>query len=137
MSDDSASAREQRDRGIEPEQISPDEIRPDQFKPWWQRSAPLAGIASLAIGAGTLWFGNMLSRVPLDRHSTFGYLLMLPLLLIVPAFSAAGLRLAWIAFGNRQAPQRILVVVLALTGAAANLLAISRFITALTRIFGN
>jgi hypothetical protein len=66
------------------------------IEPWWRRSAPLAAGASLAIGAATLWFGNMLNRVPLDQHATLSYLLMLPLLLIVPAFSAAGMRLAWL-----------------------------------------
>ena len=39
---------------------------------WWQRSAPLGASAALAIGAATLWFGNMLARVPLDQHATFG-----------------------------------------------------------------
>ena len=60
-------------------------------------AAQAAG-ASLAIGAATLWFGNMLNRVPLDQHATLSYLLMLPLLLIVPAFSGAGLRLAWLSW---------------------------------------
>jgi len=64
--------------------------------------AALAACASLAIGLATLWFGNMLGRVPLDSQSTFGYLLMLPLLLVVPAFSAAGLRLAWLALRARR-----------------------------------
>ncbi|HEY5928857.1 MAG TPA: hypothetical protein VIU02_00965, partial [Burkholderiales bacterium] len=56
----------------------------EPIRTWWQRSAPMAAGAALAIGAATLWFGNMLSRVPLDNQATFGYLLMLPLLLIVP-----------------------------------------------------
>jgi len=107
----------------------------EQIQTWWQRSSPKAAAAALAIGAATLWFGNMLSRVPLDDHATFGYLLMLPLLLVVPAFSLAGLRLAWAAFGNRQAVSRTLVVGVALTAAAFNLLAMGRFGSALWRIF--
>jgi len=104
---------------------------------WWQRSAPLAAGASLAIGAGTLWFGNMLSRVPLDQNSTFGYLLMLPLLLVVPAFSLAALKLSWAALGNANTESRTLVVVVALTAGVFNLLAIGRFGSALWRIFSN
>jgi hypothetical protein len=49
-------------------------------QPWWRRSPLLAAGASAVIGAGTLWFGNMLGRVPLDQHATIGYLLMLPML---------------------------------------------------------
>lgn len=109
----------------------------EPIRTWWQRSAPLAAGASLAIGAGTLWFGNMLSRVPLDPHSTFGYLLMLPLLLIVPAFSLAALKLSWAALGNRQTESRSLVVVVALTAAVFNLLAMARFGGALWHIFSN
>lgn len=104
---------------------------------WWQRSAPKAAGAALAIGAATLWFGNMLSRVPLDQHATFGYLLMAPLLLIVPAFSLAALRLSWAAFGNRQTEYRTLVVVVALTAAVFNILAMGRFGSALWRIFSS
>ena len=109
----------------------------EPIRTWWQRSAPLAAGASLAIGAGTLWFGNMLSRVPLDQQSNFGYLLMLPLLLIVPTFSLAGLKLSWAAFHNRQTESRTLIVVVALSAAAFNLLAMGRFGSALWRIFAN
>ncbi len=113
---------------------------PDQedpgIEPWWRRSAPLAAAASLAIGAATLWFGNMLHRVPLDQHATLSYLLMLPLLLIVPAFSAAGLRLAWLAWFGAQGATRLLIAIVLLAAAMANLLAIWRFGTALLRIFG-
>ena len=108
-----------------------------EVRTWWQRSAPLAAGSALAIGAATLWFGNMLSRVPLDEQATFGYLLMLPLLLIVPAFSLAGVRLAWAAFGNRASEARTLVVIVALTAAVFNALAILRFGSALLRIFSN
>lgn len=104
---------------------------------WWQRSAPKAAGAALAIGAATLWFGNMLSRVPLDEHASFGYLLMAPLLLIVPAFSLAALRLSWAAFSNRQSESRMLVVIVALTAAVFNLLAMTRFGSALWRIFSS
>lgn len=104
---------------------------------WWKRSAPRAAGAALAIGAATLWFGNMLGRVPLDQHATFAYLLMLPMLLIVPAFSLAALRLAWAALGNRATDARNLVVILALAAAACNVVALSRFCTALWRIFAN
>jgi hypothetical protein len=76
----------------------------------------------------------MLERVPLDRHSTLGYLLMLPLLLIVPAFSAAGIRLAWLAWGHGN-PRRSLYSVLALVAMAANVLALAGFASALFRIF--
>lgn len=107
------------------------------FQTWWQRSSPKAAAAALAIGAATLWFGNMLSRVPLNDHATFGYLLMLPLLLIVPAFSLAGLRLSWAAFGNKQSESRTLVVVVTLTAVAFNLLAMVRFGSALWRIFSD
>ena len=107
------------------------------IEPWWRRSAPLAAGASLAIGAATLWFGNMLNRVPLDQHATLSYLLMLPLLLVVPAFSAAGLRLAWLAWFGAQGASRILIAVVVLAAVSANLLAIARFGFALLRIFGN
>ena len=109
----------------------------EPIRTWWQRSAPMAAGAALAIGAATLWFGNMLSRVPLDNQATFGYLLMLPLLLIVPAFSLAALRLAWAAFGNKQTDSRPLVIVVVLAAVAFNLLAIGRFGSALLRIFSN
>lgn len=115
-----------------------DEATPSQdadIRTWWQRSPSAAAAAALALGAGTLWFGNMLSRVPLDQHATFSYLLMLPLLLIVPAFSLAGLRLAWTAYGNRSAEARALVVMVSLTAALCNLVAIVRFCDALVRIF--
>lgn len=114
---------------------------PDQedagIEPWWRRSAPLAAGASLAIGVATLWFGDMLSRVPLDQHATLGYLLMLPLLLIVPAFSAAGLRLAWLAWSGARGATRIVIAIVLLAGVAANLLAIADFGSALLRIFSN
>ena len=106
------------------------------IEPWWRRSAPLAAAASLAIGAATLWFGNMLHRVPLDQHATLSYLLMLPLLLIVPAFSAAGLRLAWLAWFGARGATRILIAIVLLAAVMANLLAIWRFGSALLRIFG-
>ena len=107
------------------------------IEPWWRRSAPLAAGASLAIGAATLWFGDMLNRVPLDQHSTLSYLLMLPLLLIVPAFSAAALRLAWLSWCRAQGATRVLVGIVVLAAVMANLLAMWRFGTALLRIFGN
>ena len=101
---------------------------------WWRRSPALAAGAALAIGLASLWFGNMLGRVPLDAHSTFGYLLMLPLLLIVPAFSAAGLKLAWIAWWSGTS-LRWAVRSVAFAGMAANLFAITAFVAALLRIF--
>ncbi len=108
-----------------------------QAQAWWRRSPPAAAAASVAIGAATLWFGNMLNRVPLDDHATIGYLLMLPLLLIVPAFSTAGLRLAWLGFSRRSGPMSLLVAAAALAGALLNIQAIVRFAQALMRIFGN
>ena len=107
------------------------------IEPWWRRSAPLAAGASLAIGAATLWFGNILNRVPLDQHATLSYLLMLPLLLIVPAFSAAGMRLAWLSWCGAQGATRVLVAIVVLAAVTANLFAMWRFGTALLRIFGN
>jgi hypothetical protein len=62
---------------------------------------------------------------------------MLPLLLTVPAFSAAGLRLAWLAWFGTQGAARILIAIVALAAVMANLLAIARFGTALLRIFGS
>jgi hypothetical protein len=76
----------------------------------------------------------MLGRVPLDGHSTLGYLLMLPLLLIVPAFSAAGIRLALLAWSHGRL-LRSLYSVLALAAMAANLVALAGFAGALLRIF--
>jgi hypothetical protein len=104
---------------------------------WWQRSAPLAAGASLAIGAATAWFGGMLGRVPLDSHSTIGYLLMMPLLLIVPAFSLAALRLGWSAWNDRATTARAMVAVLAGCALVLNLLALARFASAIARIFSN
>jgi hypothetical protein len=114
----------------------PQQDNPGIF-PWWRRSAPLAAGTSLAIGAATLWFGNMLSRVPLDGHATLSYLLMLPLLLIVPAFSAAGLRLAWLSWFGAQGAMRMAIALVVLAAVTANLLAIVRFGSALLRIFGS
>ena len=108
----------------------------EEIRPWWQRSPPLAAGAALAIGLGTLWFAGMLGRVPLDSHATFSYLLMLPLLLIVPAFSAAGLRLSWLALRGSGRLQWI-IGTLALAATVANGLAIARFGTALLRIFAH
>ena len=79
----------------------------------------------------------MLNRVPLDQHATLSYLLMLPLLLVVPAFSAAGLRLAWLGWFGAQGTTRILIAIVVLAAVAANLLAMARFGSALLRIFGN
>ncbi|HEX4985534.1 MAG TPA: hypothetical protein VFV71_05605 [Burkholderiales bacterium] len=107
-----------------------------EVRPWWRRSPGLAAAAAVAIGLGTLWFGDMLGRVPLGADATLGYLLMLPLLLIVPAFSAAGLRLSWIALqGRGGAPLAIGAAVAAAT--AANVAALGRFVAALVRIFGH
>lgn len=105
-------------------------------EPWWRRSPPAAAAAGVVIGAATLWFGNMLNRVPLDDHAALGYLLMLPLLLIVPTFSAAGLRLAWLALSLRAGPMRLLIAAAALAAALLNIQAIVRFVQALMRIFG-
>ena len=85
----------------------------DEILPWWRRSPPL------------------------DSHATFGYLLMLPLLLIVPAFSAAGLRLAWLAYAGRESSSKYVIVALAVSAAIANWLAIAGFGIALLRIFGH
>ena len=108
----------------------------EAMRPWWRRSPALAACAAAAIGLGTLWFANMLSRVPLDAHSTLGYLLMLPLLLIVPAFSAAGLRLSWLA-ARGPGRGRWLIGAVVLVALAANGWAIARFIAALWRIFSH
>ena len=109
----------------------------EESRPWWQRSPPLAAGAALAIGLGTLWFANMLGRVPLDSHTTFGYLLMLPLLLIVPTFSVAGLRLSWLALRGSQNMSRWIIGMIVLAATAANIFAIAGFGTALLRIFGH
>lgn len=121
-----------------PERVAQDDAQEDGYgqQHWWRRSPPAAAAASVAIGAATLWFGNMLNRVPLDDHATLGYLLMLPLLLIVPAFSAAGLRLAWLGLVRRSGPMRLLIAAAALAGALLNLQAMVRFVQALMRIFG-
>jgi hypothetical protein len=108
-----------------------------EMRPWWRRSPALAASAALAIGLATQWFANMLGRVPLDSQATFAYLLMLPLLLIVPAFSAAGLRLAWLAYAGRESSSKYLIVALGLSAAIANWLAIAGFGTALWRIFSH
>ena len=107
----------------------------EEIRPWWRRSPPLTASAALAIGLGSLWFANMLGRVPLDSQATFGYLLMLPLLLIVPAFCAAGLRLAWLAYAGRESSSKYAIVALALSAAIVNWIAIADFATALWRIF--
>jgi hypothetical protein len=91
----------------------------------------------LAIGLGTLWFANMLGRVPLDGQATFGYLLMVPLLLIVPAFSAAGLRLSWLALHGSENSSKWIIGTIVLAATAANGSAIAGFGTALLRIFGH
>jgi hypothetical protein len=108
----------------------------EEIRPWWRRSPALAALAALVIGLGTLWFANMLGRVPLDSQSTFGYLLMLPLLLIVPAFSAAGFRLSWLALRGGGGI-RWIIGTIALGAIVANGLAIAGFGTALMRIFSH
>ena len=109
----------------------------EEIRPWWQRSPPLAAGAALAIGLATLWFANMLGRVPLDSQAAFAYLLMLPLLLIVPAFSAAGLRLSWLALRGSRDMSQWTIGTIALAATAANGFAIAGFGTALWRIFGH
>ena len=109
----------------------------EDIPPWWRRSPPLAAAAALAIGLATLWFANMLGRVPLDSQAAFAYLLMLPLLLIVPAFAAAGLRLSWLALRRSHDMSRWIVGAIALAAMAANGFAIAGFGTALLRIFGH
>ena len=109
----------------------------EEIRPWWRRSPPLAAAAALAIGLGTLWFANMLGRVPLDSQATFSYLLMLPFLLIVPSFSAAGLRLSWLALRGDDNSSRWIVGTIVLAATAANIFALARFGTALLRIFGS
>lgn len=79
----------------------------------------------------------MLNRVPLDGHATLSYLLMLPLLLVVPAFSAAGLRLAWLSWCGAQGATRMVIAIVLLVAVTANLLAIVRFGSALLQIFGS
>jgi hypothetical protein len=118
----------------QPEPPQEDELVEEEIRPWWQRSPPLAAGAGLAIGLATLWFGNMLGRVPLDAQSSFAYLLMLPLLLIVPAFSAAAMRLSLLALRGGAGTSWI-VAALALAAMAANVLAIARLAGALWRIF--
>jgi hypothetical protein len=108
----------------------------EEINPWWRRSPPLAAGAALAIGLATLWFANMLGRVPLDAQATFGYLLMLPLLLIVPAFSAAGLRLSWLALRG-GGPMRWVIGAIVLAAMATNIFALAGFGTALLRIFSH
>lgn len=129
------SSNPEPDQGAAPGARDPvtEQVSEEQVPPWWKRSPPLAAGAAMAIGLATLWFGNMLGRVPLDEQSTFGYLLMMPMLLIVPVFSAAGLRLAWEAV-RRQGVG--LPRLLALAAMAANGLAMLRFGSALVRIFG-
>ena len=104
---------------------------------WWQRSAPLAAGAALAIGFATLWYAGMLGRMPRDGQSPLGLMLLLPLLLIVPAFSLAALRLAWAAWTNRTSPARPIVMFAALSAAFVNILAIGRFAATLARLFAN
>lgn len=133
MSSDTGKRAAQDDATLAAPDSEPEEA---YAEPWWRRSPPAAAAASVAIGAATLWFGNMLNRVPLDDHATLGYLLMLPLLLIVPAFSAAGLRLAWLALARRAGTMSLLIAAAALAGAVLNLQAMLRFVQALMRIFG-
>ena len=109
----------------------------EEIRTWWRRSPTLAATAALAIGLGTLWFGGMLSRVPLDSHATLGYLLMLPLLLIVPAFSATGLRLSWLAMRDQTVRWHGAIGLAVIAATVANVAAIGRFGAALLRIFTN
>lgn len=134
MSSDTGKPAAQDDATLAASAIEPEEAYAER---WWRRSPPAAAAASVAIGAATLWFGNMLNRVPLDDHATIGYLLMLPLLLIVPTFSVAGLRLAWLGFVRHSGPMSLLIALAALGGALLNLQAVLRFVQALMRIFGN
>ncbi|MFN0040102.1 MAG: hypothetical protein ACKVP2_11370 [Burkholderiales bacterium] len=103
---------------------------------WWRRLPLAAGTLALAIGMGGIWYADMLQRVPLDKQSAFGFVLMLPFLLIVPAFSAAGLRLAWLSYSRREISVKFLVVALAVSAAGANWIALAGFVRALARIFG-
>lgn len=103
---------------------------------WWRRLPLAAGAVALAIGIGGNWYADTLQRVPLDNHSTFGFVLMLPFLLIVPAFSAAGLRLAWLSYSRRETSVKFLVVAMAVSAAVANWVALAGFVRALGRIFG-
>jgi hypothetical protein len=119
-------------------QVPVDVVDADDSAPalrWWERSAPLAAGAALVIGFAGIWYSGMLGRLPLDRQSAFAFMLLLPMLLIVPAFSLAALRLAWSAWRNRSAPARPIVMFAALGAAFVNLLALGRFAATLTRIF--
>ncbi|MEQ1881504.1 MAG: hypothetical protein ABL878_11090 [Burkholderiales bacterium] len=104
--------------------------------PWWKRSPMLAGAAALVIGLGGTLYAGMLQRMAPDQSAALGYVLMLPFLLIVPVFSAAGLRLAWLAYVRRESSVKYLVVAISVSAAIANWIALVGFFRGLWRIFG-
>jgi hypothetical protein len=102
---------------------------------WWRRKPLLAGAAALTIGLGGTLYSSMLQRMAPDQSAALGYVLMLPFLLIVPVFSAAGLRLAWLAYAGRESSVKHLVVALSVSAAIANWIALVGFFRGLWRLF--
>ena len=75
------------------------------------------------------------ARYELGLLAALGYVLMLPFLLIVPVFSAAGLRLAWLAYAGRESSVKYLVVATSVGAAIMNWIALVGFVGGVWKMF--
>ncbi|HWQ38543.1 MAG TPA: hypothetical protein VNM24_08020 [Burkholderiales bacterium] len=99
---------------------------------WWQRR-PAGGVAfSLAVGAATLWIASALQLPEARDAAVLSYLVSLPIALLLPTLSAAGLLIGWQAW--RAAAPHAWLVVPTLLALLANACALALFLRVMVRL---